>query len=120
MNVSPMVRRLGLHLRTTSRDDSSTSSDADSRRDGTGAMLTPDDAIRSRHRGGGAHSPSESQVSIVSGVSGRGSIEQQMQHSQSSHRGGHHAGRRKNPREQREVTEFDVRDDLRSWQIQAT
>lgn len=45
------------------------------------------------------------------GVSGRSSIEQQIQQSQE------HARRRGNAAEMAEYTEFDLRDDLRSWRV---
>lgn len=50
--------------------------------------------------------------SFDSGISGRESIEQQM------HLGGKEE-RRKGQRNVREVSEFDIREDLRSWEIEA-
>lgn len=47
-------------------------------------------------------------------VSGRSSIEQQMRHA-SQH--DHHHSRRRDRADYRELTEFDLRDDLRSWQV---
>lgn len=117
MNNPPALRKLGSPVRPSSRDDSSNSSDADSRRGIHPSMLTPETARKGHHRSGSGNDPPGTQASIASGVSGRGSIEQQMQHSQSSHRANHHGGRRKAQAEFREVTEFDLRDDLRSWQI---
>ncbi|KAL9619633.1 MAG: hypothetical protein Q9160_005739 [Pyrenula sp. 1 TL-2023] len=63
----------------------------------------------------------------ISGVSGRGSIEQQMRHhhereqSKRHHRvggSGGAGGRRGGGVQQQEVTEFDVREDLRSWCVE--
>lgn len=115
MTMPPAMRKLGSPLRTSSRDDSSNSSDADSRRDS--AQNLPTSAMNQRHhrRGNSGNGPSSPQVSIASGVSGRGSIEQQMQHSHSTHQSHHH--RRKGEPDLREATEFDLRDDLRSWQV---
>jgi len=123
MTMPQTLKRLGPSMRLPStRDDSSNSSDADSRRERasslTTSMLTPEMA-RSPHRRGGSNEAtgSGSQHSAASGVSGRGSIEQQMQHSQPNHNS-HLLHHRRNGRgEPREITEFDLRDDLRSWQI---
>lgn len=115
-------------------DDSSNSSDTDARREPPG-LLTPDVA-RKGHRRGGSHesggsgneASSRPLTPVGHGVSGRGSIEQQMKHSQQnqSHHHRHndrqhyHGGhRRRGQREYHEITEFDLRDDLRSWEIQA-
>lgn len=119
MNVPPALRKFGESLRPSSpRDDSSTSSDADSKRGLVNNLLTPDMARKGHRRGGSGNEPSNSQNSIASGVSGRGSIEQQMQHSQPGHHS-HHHHRRRGQGDFREITEFDLRDDLRSWQVQA-
>ncbi|KAK5069881.1 hypothetical protein LTR64_007937 [Lithohypha guttulata] len=112
------MSRLGLDVGLVSRDDSSTSSDADSRRGrgNTQTGLTPDMA-RSGHRRGGSGGALSSQSSVISTVSGRGSIEQQMKHSTSSrHTHNNHQRRRAGPG-YRETTEFDLRDDLRSWHV---
>lgn len=121
MSMPQSLKRLGPTTRLPlTRDDSSTSSDADSRRSRAGSatpsMLTPDMA-RSGHQRGPSNEAirSVSQHSVASGVSGRGSIEQQMQHSQPTL--SHHHNRRKGQGDLREVTEFDLRNDLRSWQI---
>lgn len=100
--------------------DSSNSSDADSRRGRGGSMsgnsLTPDMARHQGHRRGG-NGTNGSQESVGSAVSGRGSIEQQMKHSTPG-RGHHHKhSRHKNASGYQEVTEFDLRDDLRSWHV---
>lgn len=102
--------------RSPGMDDSSTSDDTDSRRTVMGQSLTPAMARdhgmgHHRHTGSGDHG---SNGSTSSGVSGRGSIEQQMQHSQT---GLHHQSKRKGQPDYREITEFDLRDDLKSWQI---
>jgi len=47
-------------------------------------------------------------------VSGRSSIEQQMRHASQQD---HHHSRRRDRADYRELTEFDLRDDLRSWQV---
>ena len=123
MNAPPALRRLGNVFGAESRDESSNSSDADSRRGNIKDFLTPDMSRSNHKRGGSGHHPTSSQTSVASGVSGRGSIEQQMQHSHSTYHGhghshGHSHGRRK-VGEVREITEFDLRDDLRSWTIQS-
>ena len=128
LNLLQSTKSLGPSMRLPSnRDDSSTSSDADSRRErhieSPNGMLTPEMA-RNGHGRGGSNGVirSTSQISLASaiGVSGRGSIEQQMQHSQPSHHVHHysHGGqKRKVQGDAREITEFDLRDDLRSWQV---
>jgi hypothetical protein len=119
-------------------DDSSNSSDTDARREPPVGMLTPDMARQGHRRGGssgsagsagsGNETTSRPATPVGQGVSGRGSIEQQMKHSQHNqsihhrhndrqHYHGHH--RRRGQREYLEITEFDLRDDLRSWEIQA-
>lgn len=132
MTVPKQFRPLFENWRNTGVDDSSNSSDTDVRREPSHSLLNPDSA-RSGHRRGGssASNGSGNETSRPStphgnGVSGRGSIEQQMQHSQHSqsshaHRDRHHHShhRRKAQREYREITEFDLRDDLRSWDIHA-
>jgi len=123
-NVPQSLKRLGPSMRLNSpRDESSTSSETDSRRDRPdtpreGSTLSPDVA-RNGHRRGGSSEVirSGSHNSVTSGVSGRGSIEQQMQHSQPTHHP-HHVPQRRNAQgDFREMTEFDLRDDLRSWQV---
>lgn len=97
--------------------DSSNSSDADSRRErgGSANSLTPDMARYSGHRRGG-NGTNGSQESVGSAVSGRGSIEQQMKHSTPG-RGHHHHHSRHKVAGYQEITEFDLRDDLRSWHV---
>lgn len=123
MNVPRLWRPVAEDWNRPAQDDSSTSSDPDSRRGTSVGLLTPDTARTGHRRGGssgsgsGNEAASGSHAPILSSVSGRGSIEQQMQHSQPSHHGHHdrHHHRRKGQREYREITEFDLRDDLRSW-----
>lgn len=96
------------------RNEDGDDSDGDSRR--TVRNLHPDSANRPNRQPSGHKRNSSKSSSIdipassLGAVSGRGSIEQQMQHSH-----------RKDPvrKDDREVTEFDVREDLRSWTIEA-
>lgn len=115
--------------RIMSREDSSTSSDADSRRVLPAALLAPNqtrNAHRTRTGGDYYHSDKiDGHSSTSLGVSGRGSIEQQMQHSH-RHHGAHsaihdsHIGHgRRSTRDYNELTEFDLREDLRSWVVDA-
>lgn len=116
----PIMRRMGLDLNMMEFNDSSNSSDPESRRTSSMSGLTPDMARHGHHRGGSGKDSSSSQTSIASGVSGRASIEQQMQRNHPnhhSHHHHHHGHRRKGQVDYREITEFDLRDDLRSWQI---
>ena len=113
----PIIRSMIL---PSNIDDSSNSSDADSRHGRVHSKLSPDSARYSHQRGGSGKSTSSSQASNVTAVSGRGSIEQQMKHSHSAHNSAHlpsHHHRRKGHSDMREVTEFELRDDLCSWQI---
>jgi N-terminal C2 in EEIG1 and EHBP1 proteins len=116
-------------------DDTSSTSDAESRRTPRAAFLSPDvaeDAFRNSHGGGngngngngkqeqtghrrhgtrsGHGSGSSNGGSGDTVISGRGSIEQQM--SQSMRGPGN---RHRDHKEYNEVTEFDIRQDLRSW-----
>lgn len=116
-------------------DESSNSSDNEVRREVPMALLSPDMARKGHRRGGssgsgGSGNEHSSRPATPNGqsISGRGSIEQQVQHSQhgqaSHHRPHdrqyyHHSSRRRGQREYLEITEFDLRDDLRSWEIQA-
>lgn len=72
-------------------------------------LLTPHMTPHGHRRGGSADSPSVHQHHTTT-VSGRSSIEQQMHASQQDHR------RRDRP-EVQEHSEFDLREDLRSWQV---
>ena len=108
-------------------EDASSMSEAESRRTLRPAFLSPDSANGNSNGGGrheqhhkghrrhGTRSGSDA-ASLASGgsgdtvVSGRGSIEQQMHDSENGHR-------RRNQKEYKEVTEFDIRDDLRSWKV---
>lgn len=115
--------------RMMSRDDSSTSSDADSKRMQPTLLLALNQSHHShRARVGGYdyHSDNNDSHGPVSlGVSGRGSIEQQMQHSHrhhDAHTSAHdsHLGHsRRKTRDCNELTEFDLREDLRSWVVDA-
>ncbi len=101
-------------------------SESDSKQTIRNQFLTPDMARRGQESGKGHRrngqwrSRSTSQnadgaspkVSPMPGVSGRESIEEQM------HLGGKDK-RRKGQRSVREVSEFDIREDLRSWEIEA-
>lgn len=106
--------------------DSTSVSESESRRTIRNLFLTPSTVRRGQqaekgdNRNGQWRSPSNRtnadggspNPSTTSGVSGRGSIEQQM-----------HLGdkdkRKKGPTSVREVSEFDIREDLRSWEIEA-
>ena len=91
-------------------------SDGESRR--TIRNLHPDSA-RHHNRQNSGHGRNGSKngsmdttsSSSISGVSGRGSIEQQMNLSNRDRKSG--------PKEEKDLTEFDVREDLRSWSIEA-
>jgi hypothetical protein len=102
-----------MHRQT--RDESSNSSDTDSRRTVTPRHLTPEMARHApygHHRrhgsGSGATSTNLSQSSTISG---RSSLDQQIQQS-------HSEMRNKKQTAENDITEFDLRDDLRSWQVQ--
>lgn len=82
--------------------------------------LTPSMAQSHGHRRGGSADGGNpnGQTPAMTGtpmgaVSGRSSIEQQMHASQHNHQ----HSRRRDRTEARELTEFDLRDDLRSWQV---
>lgn len=126
--------------------DSASISEPDSKRTVGSRFLTPDMARRGRDRDvgksesrtaqwrssssrtGSADASSARSSSLMSGVSGRESIEQQMQmqrldkdreKDRERDRDKEREKRRKGPRNGREVSEFDVREDLRSWEIEA-
>lgn len=107
--------RLGHAAHMASRDESlgSSSSDADSRRTVTPRHLTPDMARHGHygHRRRGSSEVTATNISQSSTISGRSSLDQQMQHSQKERR-------RQTHDDSKELTEFDLRDDLRSWQVQ--
>lgn len=129
----------------TEGDDTSSISDAESRRTVRPAFLSPDiaadsyrnghshtpvgngnspgkqDQTRGHHRRHGTRSGNGSGDSSSSGggggsgdttISGRGSIEAQMPDSPRDQQGHH---RPRDQKEYKEVTEFDIREDLRSW-----
>lgn len=115
--AAQQTAKLARAVHLVGRDDSmgSSSSDADSRKTVTAQHLTPDMARHghnpvSEHRRRGSSDATHSAVSQSSTISGRSSLDQQMQQSQKEHRRRKHA-------EPRELTEFDLRDDLRSWQV---
>lgn len=107
--------RLSHAAHMASRDESlgSSSSDADSRRTITPRHLTPDMARHGHygHRRRGSSEVTATNISQSSTISGRSSLDQQMQHSQKERR-------RQKHDDSKELTEFDLRDDLRSWQVQ--
>lgn len=115
--MEPPSRPIRLPLATAAakshRHLESDYSDSDSKRTITPHHLSPNSTQpgyhQPRHHGHHGHHHSGSQSSIGSGVGGRGSIDQHVQMS--------HASRRKEHREPQEITEFDMRDDLRSWQV---
>lgn len=129
MTVPKQFRPVFENWRNPGVDDSSNSSDTDARNGHSMGLLDPESARTGHRRGtssGSGHEVSGLSAPMANAVSGRGSIEQQMQHSQHSHSNhphrdrmhhGHH--RRKGQREYREITEFDLREDLRSWEIHA-
>lgn len=110
-----LVHRLGHAPHLSNRDDSlgSSSSDAESRRTVTPRHLTPDMARHGHptHRSRASTEATNSTVSLNTAISGRSSLDQQMQQSQKEHR-------RRRHDHTTELTEFDLRDDLRSWQVQ--
>lgn len=131
LTVPKQFRPMFENWRNPGVDDSSNSSDTDARHGPPLSSLNPDSA-RTGHRrggssgsGGSGHEISRPSTPMATSVSGRGSIEQQMRHSQHNHSNhphhdrhhGHH--RRKALREFAEITEFDLRDDLRSWEVRA-
>ena len=109
-------RKLGHAVHLGSRDESlgSSSSDADSRRTVTPRHLTPEMARHGHHahahRRRESSDAAQSGVSQSSTISGRSSLEQQLQQSQKEHR-------RRRVDDAQELTEFDLREDLRSWQV---
>jgi N-terminal C2 in EEIG1 and EHBP1 proteins len=106
--------------------DSASVNESDSKRTVRNQFLTPDmarrgpDSGKGDNRNGQWRSTNKSSnaegaspnVPTISGVSGRESIEQQMHLSGKDKRG-------KAQRSVREVSEFDIREDLRSWEIEA-
>ena len=97
---------------------SSSSSDAESRRTVTPSHLSPEMA-RHGHRRGGSSDASHShnsQSTLGSSISGRSSIAQ-LEHNQNDHHHDHHRRRSKGDHKYHELTELDLRDDLRSWQV---
>lgn len=130
MNVPKQFRPVFDNWRTGGVDDSSNSSDTDARRGPSTGLLNPDLARSGHRRGassgsaGSGRETSRPSTPVGTGVSGRGSIEQQMQHSQHNHsshphRDRYHGHHRRKQQEYREITEFDLRDDLKSWEIHA-
>jgi N-terminal C2 in EEIG1 and EHBP1 proteins len=126
---SPPSPKSSLRGEEETGGDSASVSESDSKRTVRNQFLTPDMARRGgeglgkvsdRNGNAGWRSPNRRvgadtgspNLSTNSGVSGRESIEQQM------HLGGKDK-RRSAPRRNREVSEFDIREDLRSWQIEA-
>lgn len=106
----------GGHSRLSpSRDESmgSSSSDAESRRTVTPRHLTPDMARHGHysHRRHASSNHSGNHASQSSTISGRSSLDHQIQQGETEMR------RRKHT-EQQDITEFELRDDLRSWQVQ--
>lgn len=96
-------------------DDSTSISDSvDSRQPVRQSSLSPTDAEKPRERRWHHRTKSQNNsvdgMSMGSNVSGRGSIEQQVHHGMAEKK-------KRNYRPVQEVTEFDVRDDLRSWVI---
>ena len=119
----------------TDGDETSSMSDAESRRTVRPTFLSPDtanDAFPNGHRHGHANgndkeeqrghrrhgtrsghgSGSSNGGSGDTTVSVRGSIEQQMPESMRGH-----GNRHRDQKEYKEVTEFDIREDLRSWMV---
>jgi hypothetical protein len=112
--VEPPAHRFGHTLRNANRDDSmgSSSSDADSRKTVTPRHLTPDMARHGNygHRRQGSADATPTNISQSSTISGRSSLDQQMQQSQKDMQ-------RRHQTSSKEVTEFELREDLRSWQV---
>ncbi|KIW24202.1 uncharacterized protein PV07_09930 [Cladophialophora immunda] len=103
--------------RPPSREENGSSSSDEPRRPVTPRqqLLTPQVAAGGPghghgHRRGSSRDSPNLQTAAAGAVSGRSSIEQQVHASQQENR------RRDRP-EYHEVTEFDLRDDLRSWQV---
>jgi hypothetical protein len=121
----------------TEGDDPSSMSDAEAKRTARSAFLSPDAAggafrtgntgaggangngkqdqtghrrhgSRSGHGSGSSPGPGDTSTPI----SGRGSIEQQMPESMRGH-----GNRHRDHKEYKEVTEFDIREDLSSWMV---
>ncbi|KIW95771.1 uncharacterized protein Z519_02835 [Cladophialophora bantiana CBS 173.52] len=104
------------HTRLGSREENGSSSSDEPRRPVTPRqLLTPQMAAGGQghgqgHRRGSSRDSPTLQTAATSAVSGRSSIEQQVHASPQDHR------RRDRP-DYHEFTEFDLRDDLRSWQV---
>lgn len=112
--MEPPAHRVGHAFREANRDESmgSSSSDADSRRTVTPRHLTPDMARHGNygHRRHGSSEATPTNLSQSSTISGRSSLDQQMQQSRKDMR-------RRKPDASKDLTEFDLREDLRSWQV---
>ncbi|OAP59144.1 hypothetical protein AYL99_06442 [Fonsecaea erecta] len=99
-----------------SREENGSSSSDEHRRPVTPRqLLTPQAAAGAHghshsHRRGSSRDSATLQTAAAGAVSGRSSIEQQVHASQQDHR-------RRERTEYHELTEFDLRDDLRSWQV---
>lgn len=107
----PPKSSLASRPRSTEESSLSSSSDETTRPVTPRQHLTPQMASRGHRRGASTDSP-KAQPNQVSTVSGRSSIDQQVHASQQEHR------RRSRP-QFHERTEFELRDDLRSWQVRA-
>ncbi|RMZ89340.1 hypothetical protein DV736_g3425, partial [Chaetothyriales sp. CBS 134916] len=101
-----------------SRDESvnSSSSDTESKRTVTPGRLAPSTSRHGHQRGDSSDlsHPHNSHSTIASGVSGRSSLAQ-LEQSQHEHRRHEHKHRPKVS--YHELSEFDLREDLRSWQV---
>ncbi|EXJ92407.1 hypothetical protein A1O3_00958 [Capronia epimyces CBS 606.96] len=108
----PAIPKSNQHSRSNPREASmlSSSSDETTRPTTPGQQVTPQPATRGHRRGRSMESP-QVQPNQMNTVSGRSSIDQQVHASQQEHR-------RRNRPEFHERTEFELRDDLRSWQVQ--
>lgn len=92
-------------------DSMASSSSDETRRPATPRQhLTPQMAAHGHRRGGSTDSPSMQPAPRTSTISGRSSIEQQIHASQQGQR-------RRDRSDVKERTEFDLREDLRSWQV---
>lgn len=92
------------------KDDNGVGIDTEPKRPVTPGHLTPRTGTGTGHRRRGSGDSANAPLSHASTGSGRSSIEQQMQHSPHEHR-------RHNEADFKELTEFDLREDLRSWQV---
>jgi len=106
------IQKPDLHARLGLREESMGSSSSDETRRAVTPREQPTPQMGQHgHRRGGSTGTLGTQQTQMSTVSGRSSIEHQMQAS-------HHGHRRKDREGFREHTEFDLREDLRSWQVQ--